>query len=319
MRRSILAPALLSAALLIAAPAIAANASFGNQNVQALIDGGTVSFRATSVVSNSKHATGALRLELWAASQPFGVGGAAAPPMDYKLAQFQLGPLQPGQVFRNIISPSLQLGAPADGSWYYVVFLTEFTGAPTDDGYSADDWVVMPGTVTTGTPSPPPDIVGVAVEYFYYLWGFYFVTADPAEIAALDSGAFDNVWARTGETFHVWRLSTAPGSAPTCRFFSDAFAPRSTHVYTPFPAECTALQANPAWTYEGIAFYLTLPDDDGLCPPGTIPLYRAYNNGIGGAPNHRFTINFATLQQMLAAGWSFEGNGNSHVFACVPQ
>jgi hypothetical protein len=317
--RSIVAPALLSAVLLIASPAIAANASFGNNNVQALIDGGTVSFRAASVINNSKHATGALRLELWAASQPFGVDGAAAPPMNYKLAQFQLGPLQVGQQFRNLISPSLQIGSPPDGTWYYVVFLTEFTRAPTNDGYSADDWLVMPGTVTIGTPSPPPDTIGTAVEYFYYLWGFYFVTADPAEIAALDSGAFDNVWGRTGETFHVWRSATAPGSAPTCRFFSDAFAPRSTHVYTPFPAECAALQANPAWTYEGIAFFVALPDDDGLCPPGTVPLYRAYNNGIGGAPNHRFTINFATLQQMLAAGWSFEGNGNSHVFACVPQ
>ena len=318
MRPSSVAPVLLCA-LLLGTPAVAANASFGTQNVQALIDGGTVSFRAASVVNDSKHATGALRLELWAASQPLGVGGAAAPPMNYKLAQFQLGPLQVGQQFKNVSSPILQLGSPADGTWYYVVFLTEFTGAPTNDGYSVDDWVVMPGTVTIGTPSPPPDTVGVAVEYFYYLWGFYFVTADPAEIAALDSGAFDNVWGRTGETFHVWRSSTAPGSAPTCRFFSDAFAPRSTHVYTPFPAECELLQANPAWTYEGIAFYVTLPDDDGLCPPGTVPLYRAYNNGIGGAPNHRFTIDFATLQQMLAAGWTFEGNGNSHVFACVPQ
>jgi hypothetical protein len=221
--------------------------------------------------------------------------------------------------FTNLITPALQLGSPPDGTWYYVVFLTEFTGAPTNDGYTVDDWVVMPGTFTVGTGSPPPDVLGTAVEYFYYLWGFYFVTADPAEIAALDSGAFDNVWARTGETFHVWRSQTAPGSASTCRFFSDVFAPRSTHVYTPFPAECAALKANPAWTYEGIAFFMALPDADGLCATGTVPLYRAYNNGIGGAPNHRFTINFATLQQMLAAGWSFEGNGNSQVFGCVPQ
>jgi hypothetical protein len=300
-------------------PAIAANASFGSENVQALIDGGTVSFRVGIVQNNSKRATGALRLELWAASRPFTDDAISQPPMDYKLAQFQLGPLQVGGIFKTIISPSLQLGSPPDGTWYYVVFLTEFTGAPTNDGYTVDDWAVMPDTVTIGTPSPPPEVVATAVEYFYYLWGFYFVTADPSEIAALDSGAFDNVWARTGETFRVWRSSSVPGSAPTCRFFSDAFAPRSTHVYTPFPVECAALKANPAWTYEGIAFYVALPDANGLCATGTIPLYRAYNNGIGGAPNHRFTINFATLQQMIAAGWSFEGNGDSQVFACVPQ
>jgi len=302
-----------------AAQARASNVSFGNQNVYALITGGTVVFHAASILNNSKRSAGPLRLELWAASRPVTDDFVSRPPMDYKLAQFQLGILQTGQLYKNLVSPSLQLGSPPDGTWYYVVFLTEFTGAPSDDGYSVDDWIVMPGTVTIGTPSPPPEVVGTAVEYFYYLWGFYFVTADPTEIAALDNGAFDNVWARTGETFHVWRASTVPGAAGTCRFFSDTFAPRSTHFYTPFPAECSALRANPAWADEGIAFYVALPDEQGLCPTGTIPLYRAYNNGIGGAPNHRFTTNFATLQQMIAAGWSFEGNGNSHIFACVPQ
>ncbi len=305
--------------LLGAAPAPASNVSFGNQNVYALITGGTVVFHAASILNNSKRSTGTLRLELWAANRPFTDDATSQPPMDYKLAQFQLGVLQTGQQYKNLVSPSLQVGAPPDGTWYYVVFLTEFTGAATDDGFSVDDWIVMPGTITIGTPSPPPELVGTAVEYFYYLWGFYFVTAQPSEIEALDNGAFGNAWTRTGQTFHVWRTSAVPGSAPTCRFFSDAFAPRSTHFYTPFPAECSALKSNPAWADEGIAFYVALPDAQGLCPIGTIPLYRAYNNGIGGAPNHRFTTNFATLQQMLAAGWAFEGNGNTQIFACVPQ
>ena len=337
MKASNLAYALLTAVMLTAtAPAAAGNAVFvpgngGVKNVVADISGGSVVFRVGTIQNNSKRDTGVLRLELWAASSPFGPDGSGTPPMDFKLAQFVLGTLQgttptgdPNHPFvfdkfTNFVSPALPMGAPPDGTWYYVVFLTEFTGAATDDGYSADDWVVMPGTVTIGAPSPPPELVGTAVEYFYYLWGFYFVTANPLEIAALDNGLFGNVWARTGETFHVWRSLTVPGAAPTCRFFSDAFAPKSTHVYTPFDAECTALKANPAWAYEGIAFYVSLPDANGLCSTGTVPLYRAYNNGIGGAPNHRFTTNFATLQQMLAAGWSFEGNGNSHIFACVPQ
>jgi hypothetical protein len=299
-------------------PADAANVTFANRSVSVIVDGATVVFHVSEIVNNSKRASGALRLELWAASSPFGEGGTASPPMDFKLAQLQLGPLQSGGEYRTLISPSLPLGTPADGTWYYVLFLTEFTGAATDDGYSVDDWAVMPNAVTIGNPSPPVVPVATAVEYLNAAWGFYFVTASGTEIFALDNGAFGFAWQRTGETFAVWP-AFVDGSTATCRFFSDAFAPKSTHFYTPFAAECSGLKASPFWTYEGIAFYMALPDADGLCAIGTVPLYRAYNNGIGGAPNHRYTISFATLQQMLAAGWSFEGNGNTQVFACVPQ
>jgi hypothetical protein len=39
---------------------------------------------------------------------------------------------------------------------------------------------------------------------------------------------------------------------------------------------------------------------------------------MGGAPNHRYTTSLTILNQMIAAGWAFEGNGNTMVFACVP-
>jgi len=334
VKRSIVVSVLLSAVCFFAtAPAIAAGVTFAHRAVSIAIDGGTVVFHIANVENDTKRDTGLLRIELWASSSPFGPDDVSAPPMDFKLAQFFLGTLQ-GEAFlgldgagkpmyaidrfSNIVTQPLAIGSPPDGTWYYVVFLTELSGAPSDDGFSVDDWAVMPNTVTVGNSSPPPQSVVTAVEYVNQLWGFYFVTAVPSEIDALDSGAFDWAWQRTGETFHVWP-AFVDGSAPMCRFFSDAFAPRSTHVYTPFDAECTSLKANPAWTFEGIAFYVALPDANGRCAPGTVPLYRAYNNGIGGAPNHRFTIDFATLQQMIAAGWSFEGNGNTEVFACVPQ
>jgi len=338
VKASIFVSTLLSAVMLLAAePASASGVTFANRNgvknVDAIVSGSTVQFRVANIENDSKRQTGALRLELWATSQPFGSVGTNLPPIDFKLAELQLGVLQAETLagfdsdgnpiyftdkYTNLISPLLPLGVPPDGTWYYVVFLTEFTGAATDDGFSADDWVVMPATVTVGTPSPPPNFVGTAVEYVYVDWGFYFVTALQSEIDALDSGAFGRAWLRTGETFHVWRAPVA-GSAATCRFFSAVFAPRSTHFYTPFQSECNALKANAAWVDEGIAFYVALPDADGFCAVGTVPLYRAYDNGIGGAPNHRYTTAFATLQQMLAAGWAFEGNGNTEIFACVPQ
>ena len=157
-----------------------------------------------------------------------------------------------------------------------------------------------------------------AVEYYYAAWDFYFETAFPTEIAALDGGAFGGVWQRTGQTFNVWPQSN-PAASPTCRFFSTAFAPKSSHFYTPFAAECATLMTNTSWQYEAIAFYIQLADANGLCAAGTVPLYRLYNNGMGGAPNHRYTTDLSIFNQMLAAGWLFEGNGNTKVFACVPQ
>jgi uncharacterized protein (TIGR03437 family) len=164
-----------------------------------------------------------------------------------------------------------------------------------------------------------PPAIAQAVEYYYADWNFYFETAFPDEIAALDGGAFGGAWKRTGQTFNVWPSALNAAALPTCRFFSTIFAPKSSHFYTPFAAECASLKAGNAWQYEGIAFYIALVDANGNCPAGTVSLYRAYNNGMGGAPNHRYTTSLDILNQMIAAGWQFEGNGITKVFACVPQ
>jgi hypothetical protein len=157
-----------------------------------------------------------------------------------------------------------------------------------------------------------------AVEYYYAAWNYYFVTSFPDEIAVLDGGAFGGVWKRTGQTFQVY-TDASSGALATCRFFSTNFAPKSSHFYTPGAAECAGLKSNPDWQYESIAFYLQTPNAAGSCPAGTTILYRLYNNGMGGAPNHRYSTDHTTFQQMLAAGWVFEGNGNTGAFACVPQ
>ena len=98
--------------------------------------------------------------------------------------------------------------------------------------------------------TPPP--VQTAIEYgFRSVWDYgyssYFVTASPAEIAALDRGGDLNtasglIWERTGESFGVWAYP-ANGALPTCRFFYsgmtlDQFTrrtPRSVHKCEPHP------------------------------------------------------------------------------------
>ena len=158
-----------------------------------------------------------------------------------------------------------------------------------------------------------------AIEYYYAAWNFYFVTAIPQEIAALDGGAFGGVWQRTGQQFNVYSTATAPAGATTVwRFFSTTFSPKSSHFYTDIVSEYNSLLANANWQLEGPVFNTPPPAADGTCPAGSIPIYRLFNNGVGGAPNHRFTTDPNVRAQMIAAGWTPEGFGIGVVF-CSPQ
>lgn len=243
--------------------------------------------------------SGTLRMELWALTVPYtGTGGTG-----YKVAQYVIGQLPAGASLYNVSSGPVPFVLPPTGTWTFVLFLTEYAGLASDDGYGPTDWRNF-------------TLTALAVEYYYGAWNFYFETAFLDEIAALDGGAFGGLWQRTGQTFSVWTQSDGVDS-PTCRFFSTIFAPKSSHFYTPFPAECAIRKNDPGWQFESIAFYLQLADANGLCPAGTVALYRAYNNGMGGAPNHRYTTSTTILDQMIAAGWVFEGNGNTRVFACA--
>jgi len=161
---------------------------------------------------------------------------------------------------------------------------------------------------------PPADLL--AVEYYHGTYGHYFVTAGADEITRLDSGAIAG-WARTGESFRVRPLRT-PGAADVCRFWSGStFTPKSSHFYTPFDWERATVRGNPAWTYDGTRFAANLPDATGACAPGRIPLYRLYNNGMTGAPNHRFTTSAGIRSATVAQGWTPEGSGALGVSACV--
>ena len=176
----------------------------------------------------------------------------------------------------------------------------------------------LPGVATPVTPQVQTAVeYGFRVDYgSYYYYSSFFVTALPEEVAALDAGAFGGIWERTGLTFSVW---TGPesGAVPTCRFFQPLFID---HVYTPYAAECEAIRAHADWhyQYEGIAFYLKRPDENGHCPAGTTILYRLYYEGAG-QPHHQLTANYYAMEDELGNGWVLEGNGPTFAFACVPS
>jgi hypothetical protein len=175
----------------------------------------------------------------------------------------------------------------------------------------------IPGVWGAGgeTPNPVP-----AIEYYHAEFDHYFVTRNTEEITKLDNGTFVG-WMRTGLSFNVYPSSTG-SAASVCRFFSTSFDPKSSHFYTPFPAECATVKTNPNWQFEGEGaevFFVPLAAANGTCPAGTLSVYRLYNNGMGAAPNHRFTTSSSVRDQMVAAGWVLEGNGPGFASMCAPQ
>lgn len=163
-------------------------------------------------------------------------------------------------------------------------------------------------SVTPGT--------AIAAEYFHADFGYYFHTADPVEKRLLSDGMFGTAWQATDEFWRVWTVGGA-NRVPVCRFSSNGFEPRSSHVYSLYP-ECAMLKRGRSWSFESIAYYVAMPDANGACSAGLAPLYRLYNDARGGAPNHRFTANAAVRDAMEAKGWIAEGKGAGHVFACTP-
>jgi hypothetical protein len=156
------------------------------------------------------------------------------------------------------------------------------------------------------------------VEYLHAGFGHYFITSFTGEIDALDSGRVAG-WARTGRTFKAYTASNGNQRA-VCRFFTAAFPPKSSHFYTSNSDECVSLRANNRdWQYEADSFWVQPADAVlGSCPTGTEAIYRLYNNGQSGAPNHRYTNSSALRTQMIGAGWIPEGFGPEGVAFCAP-
>ena len=155
----------------------------------------------------------------------------------------------------------------------------------------------------------------VAIEYWHEQYDHYFVTTSPQEIARLESGSIVG-WKRTGESFHVLPQATA-GAADVCRFWSGVTFAKISHFYRPFDWECAIVKGSLGWQFEGDVFAVHLADQSGDCMAGTVPLYRLYNNGKGGAPNHRYTVRQSLRSETVAQGWMAEGAGMG-VIGCVP-
>lgn len=156
------------------------------------------------------------------------------------------------------------------------------------------------------------------VEFYNTNLDHYFITADPNEAAGIDRGSAGPGWSRTGHTFK------SGGSMSVCRFYGSLVPGPNSHFYTLAGPECNGLMQLQAstpssqkrWNFEKLDFVSTPASDNGICPTGTVPVYRAYNNGFtrGIDSNHRISSNLAAIQEVLSRGWIYEG-----VVMCAPQ
>ena len=104
----------------------------------------------------------------------------------------------------------------------------------------------------------------IVIEFFHAGFGYYFVTADPAEAAGLDTGA--GGWARTGPRRS--RRSTRPrrrGCRTAASSASSATSRRTSTRSTPTSAP--GLMTTPPWVFEKYAFRADFPIAED-CPRG---------------------------------------------------
>ncbi len=187
-----------------------------------------------------------------------------------------------------------------------------------DDGSPNPLTISMSGIGSTAQSGPGTKVT--IVEFFNAALNHYFITPNDGEIVLLGKPPFQD-WQPTGLAFSGYAAGQAPGGAVgVCRFFNDHFLGISTHFYAPHGLGCEqTITGFPDWTLESAELFdAMLPAADGSCPAGNIPVYRMFNNGMGGAPNHRFTTSLAVRQQMIDAGYTPEGAGIG-VGWCAPQ
>ncbi len=172
-------------------------------------------------------------------------------------------------------------------------------------------------SLTVAAQPEAADPTAVVTEYYHAASGSYFHSADPLENRLLNDGVFGNEWNRTMRFWRVW-TTPAPGRVAVCRFDGAVAVNVTDHLFLPFEGDCERLKASGSWDYEGIGYYVALPDASGTCADATVPLYRVFEGTASGTVKYRFTTDPDVLVAMQDGGWAPK-SGTRAVFACVPE
>jgi hypothetical protein len=203
------------------------------------------------------------------------------------------------------VSQVTYLSLPTDGT--NALFANGTVGQNVATNFAGQSASVVPSA------APP---VALAIEYYNAGLDHYFLTHIGNEIAILDAGVQIRGWTRTGQSFNVYAAAGA-GTSPVCRFYIPPEKGDS-HFYGRGMAECDATAlANPTFVNEEPQFFHVMLPDAGVCPAGTIPVYRVFSNRADA--NHRYMID-RTLRDQMANDrhWLIEGDGPDFVVMCVP-
>jgi hypothetical protein len=154
------------------------------------------------------------------------------------------------------------------------------------------------------------------IEFYNAVLDHYFLTWNMTEIENLDAGRTPTKWDRTGVTFKIYTSPQSDRSA-VCRYYIPPGLGDS-HFFGRGTVECDLTgRANPTFVLEERDFMFVSLPIAGVCPAGTIPVYRVFSNRPDA--NHRYMIDPAIRDQMVARGWKAEGDGADRVAMCVPE
>ncbi len=163
------------------------------------------------------------------------------------------------------------------------------------------------------TPASAPTVE--VVEYYNAALDHYFITWIAAEKANLDAGLTPTPWTRTGRSFRAFAAPLA-GTSQVCRYYIPPVLGNS-HFFGRSASECAAAQrAQPGLVLEDPDYMHVVLPTAGTCPAGTQPVYRLFNNRADA--NHRYTVDRALRDAMVADGWIAEGDGADRVAMCAP-
>jgi hypothetical protein len=157
--------------------------------------------------------------------------------------------------------------------------------------------------------------VVTVVEFYNAALNHYFITWAGNEIALLDAGTTIKGWSRTGRTFKAY-VTAQTGTTDVCRIYIIPVHGDS-HFFGRGTQECNAtMAAHPDFVLEDPTFMAMILPTAGVCPAGTVKVYRVFNNKPDA--NHRYMTDPAVRTAMAALGWIIEGDGPDAVVMCGP-
>ena len=176
---------------------------------------------------------------------------------------------------------------------------------------------VAVGSTLPGGSTPPPGAFQV-VEYYRADLDHYFITAHRRRRSTTSTRSCPACSSGRGciSTRSCRRSRRRWDSRPVCRFYAQRGLINS-HYFSASSSECQFVLAHwpGIWNLEtATAFYIQVPDSNGGCPAGTLPVYRFFNNRHDA--NHRYTVDLSVRRAMLNRGWVPEGNGPNAVAFC---